>query len=114
MDRSTTFQDAEGYFGPTAVPAGEPAASPIRKDGPRSNPPRRVGRPPRRDQDAAWSCLDCAGADAVAETFETEISLEPLGVAVVGTDGVARRPWVRVAMDCATGVVLDATLDFRP
>ena len=116
MDRSTTSwtPDGDGAPGGSGHRPDEPGApKPVRKSDPAANPSRRRIRTPRPNRAATRPCVDCAGADAVAEGFETLFGSEPLDILVVGEDGAARRPWIGVSIDCATGAVVDAHLEFH-
>jgi hypothetical protein len=111
MNQSTTSRIpvAEGGPGDAANrPDGAPALVRGNAD-PGPNPRQRRRRMPRP---APTPCIDCTGAGAVAEPFETILSHEPLDIAVLGA-GAASRVWLAVTIDCATGAVVDARLDLR-
>lgn len=114
MDRPTTSwtHDVDGDLdGANHRPGGPAAPAHGNEVGHAPNPPRRRSLP-RRPEPAPTSCIDCTGADAIAELFETVLSLEPLDLPIVG-DGTLHRLWIGVTIDCATGAVLDAHLDLH-
>ncbi|MCB4801540.1 hypothetical protein QO001_003186 [Methylobacterium brachiatum] len=116
MDRSTTSWTSHGDGAPDGSghrPDEPGAPTPGRGTDPAPNPPRRRIRTPRPKRAATRPCVDCSGADAVADAFETLLGFEPLDVLVVGEDGAARRAWIGVSIDCATGAVVDAHLEFH-
>ncbi|CAA2158989.1 hypothetical protein MBRA_04231 [Methylobacterium brachiatum] len=111
MDRSTTSWTPDGDVAPGG--SDHRPDEPGRRTDPAPNPSRRRIRTPRPNRAATRPCVDCSGADAVADAFETLFGSEPLDVLVVGEDGAARRPWIGVSIDCATGAVVDAHLEFH-
>lgn len=116
MDRSTTSWTPDGDVAPAVsghCPDEPGAATPGRRTHPAPRPSRRSIRTPRPKRAAPEPCVDCSGADAIADAFETLFGSEPLDVLVVGEDGATRRPWIGVSVDCATGAVVGAHLEFH-
>jgi len=116
MDQSTTSSTPDGDFAPGGLgyrPDEPGAPTPGRGTDDAPNASQRRIRTPRPKRAATRPCMDCAGADAVADAFETLFSSEPLDILIVGEDGTARRPWIGVSIDCATGAVVDAHLEFH-